>query len=146
MTEQEYKHIRNLAWSLLIDAHISQLPIDIASIANIYNLSSVLNDSATRYENALNISQQILHLYGCNSTPENCKYLAVRIMAPMIVIKELNIQSASELSDLTELPYDISMQRYERYKMLLKRNSFYLSSLERKVYIQFRNWIDSRRN
>ena len=41
MNKQEYKHIRNLAWDLLINAKISKLPVDIVAVANVYDFQSV---------------------------------------------------------------------------------------------------------
>ena len=93
MNEQEYKHIRNLAWDLLIDANISQLPVDINAIASLYHLQHLIDNSKSLYDNTLRISEGILKIFGMKN-PEFTRYLAVRILAPMIVFKELGIQSA----------------------------------------------------
>ena len=86
MKEQEYKHIRNLAWDLLIDANISQLPVDISAIANLYNLQHLIDNSKSLYENTLSVSEGILKIFGMTN-PEFTRYLAVRILAPMIDFK-----------------------------------------------------------
>lgn len=143
MKEQEYKHIRNLAWDLLIDANISQLPVDISAIANLYNLQHLIDNSKSLYENTLSVSEGILKIFGMTN-PEFTRYLAVRILAPMIVFKELGIKSAEELCRLSGLPADSANQRFKRFEMLLSRNAFQTSRLETIVLSQFRQWISSR--
>ena len=143
MKEQEYKHIRNLAWDLLIDANISQLPVDISAIANLYNLQHLIDNSKSLYENTLSVSEGILKIFGM-ANPEFTRYLAVRILAPMIVFKELGIKSAEELCRLSGLPVDLANQRFKRFEMLLSRNAFQTSRLETIVLSQFRQWISSR--
>lgn len=143
MKEQEYKHIRNLAWDLLIDANISQLPVDISAIANLYNLQHLIDNSKSLYENTLSVSEGILKIFGMTN-PEFTRYLTVRILAPMIVFKELGIKSAEELCWLSGLPADLANQRFKRFEMLLSRNAFQTSRLETIVLSQFRQWISSR--
>lgn len=142
MNEQEYKHIRNLAWDLLIDANISQLPVDINAIAALYNLQTLIDNSKSLYENTLSVSENVLKIFGMTN-PEFTRYLAVRILAPMIVFKELGIQSAEELGRLSGLPANLANQRFKRFEMLLSRNAFQTSRLETIVLSQFQNWIDN---
>ncbi|MDY4494883.1 MAG: hypothetical protein SPE24_08360 [Erysipelotrichaceae bacterium] len=142
MNEQEYKHIRNLAWDLLIDANISQLPVDINAIASLYHLQHLIDNSKSLYDNTLRISEGILKIFGMKN-PEFTRYLAVRILAPMIVFKELGIQSAEELGNLSGLPANLANQRFKRFEMLLSRNAFQTSRLETIVLLQFQNWIDN---
>lgn len=143
MKEQEYKHIRNLAWDLLIDANISQLPVDISAIANLYNLQHLIDNSKSLYENTLSVSEGILKIFGMTN-PEFTRYLAVRILAPMIVFKELGIKSVEELCMLSGLPSDLANQRFKRFEMLLSRNAFQTSRLETIVLSQFRQWINNQ--
>lgn len=142
MNEQEYKHIRNLAWDLLIDANISQLPVNINAIAALYNLQPLIDNSKSLYENTLSVAEGILKIFGMTN-PEFTRYLAVRILAPMIVFKELGIQSAEELGNLSGLPANLANQRFKRLEMLLSRNAFQTSRLETIVLSQFQNWIDN---
>ncbi len=144
MNKQEYKLIRNLAWDLLIDANISQLPVDISAIADLYNLQHIVDSSKSLYDNTLFISEYILKIFGIND-PELKKYLAVRILSPMIVFKELNIKSAEEMSNLSGIPINLAQQRFERLKMLLKRNKFETSHLETIVLSQFHDWLNKNR-
>lgn len=142
MNEQEYKHIRNLAWDLLIDANISQLPVNINAIAALYHLQHLIDNSKSLYDNTLRVSEGILKIFGMTN-PEFTRYLTVRILAPMIVFKELGIQSAEELGNLSGLPANLANQRFKRFEMLLSRNAFQTSRLETIVLSQFQNWIDN---
>lgn len=139
MTKQEYTFIRNLAWDLLIDSKTSHLPVDIKSVAAIYNLQNLINNSMSLYENTLLISEEILKIFGL--TTNLSKYLAIRILSPMIILRELNIASAEEVCVLSRLPMNLAIQRYERLKMLMLRDSFEISSLETMVLFQFQEWI-----
>lgn len=143
MNKQEYKHIRTLAWDLLIDANISQLPVNINSIAKLYNLQYLINGSKSLYENTISVSKGILKIFGIYSR-ESPKYLAIRILAPMIVFKELGTTSAEELCELSGLPPQIADQRFKRLEMLIKRNAFQTFRLETIVLSQFREWIDNQ--
>ena len=142
MNKQEYQHIRNLAWDLLIDANISQLPVDINAIAALYDLRHLIDNSKSLYDNTLSVAEGILKIFGMNN-PELTRHLAARILAPMIVFKELGIQSAEEMSSLSGLPIDLANQRFKRFEMLLSRNAFQTSRLETIVLSQFQNWIDN---
>lgn len=143
MTKQEYKHIRNLAWDLLIDANISQLPVNINAIASLYDLQNLIDNTKSLYDNTLSVAEGILKIFGMTNS-EFTKYLAVRILAPMIVFKELGIKSAEEIRNLSGLPIDLANQRFERFEMLLSRNAFETSRLETIVLSQFREWLNNR--
>ena len=145
MTEQEYKHIRNLAWDLLIDANISALPVDINSIAKLYHAQSLIKASNSLYDNALLVSSHILSIFGYNNV-ELSRYLAVRILSPMIILKALNVKSAEDVAKFTKLPINIAKQRFDRFQMLLKRNAFETSKLETKVLNQFKDWLYNNHN
>lgn len=127
----------------MIDANISQLPVDISAIANLYNLQHLIDNSKSLYENTLSVSEGILKIFGI-ANPEFTRYLAVRMLAPMIVFKELGIKSAEELCRLSGLPIDLANQRFKRFEMLLSRNAFQTSRLETIVLSQFRKWINNR--
>ena len=141
MTKQEYKHIRNLAWDLLVDAKISKLPTDIKAIATLYDLQFLVDDTKSLYSNTLLISKNILKIFGLTK-PEFVRYLAIRILAPLIVFKELDIKLSDEIHILSKLPMNLSIKRFNRYQMLLKRNSFGISHLEIMVLSNFQSWIN----
>jgi hypothetical protein len=86
------------------------------------------------------VSTQILEIYGYNT--DFAKYLAIRLMSPIIILKELKITSVEDIVNITGLPLNIAKKRYERYQMLLVRNAFETSHLETKVLNQFQDWLN----
>ncbi len=137
MTKQEYEHMRNLAWLILINAKITELPIDETKLASVLFEKVDIDADKSRFENVLEISKHILKMYGYDTRYELCHALTVRLMAPMIVLKELNIKTKKELQNITDLPEKEAEKRFERYEMLLKRNKFETSNFESKVLRQF---------
>lgn len=140
MTKQEYQHIRNLAWDLLIDAHITSLPTNIEAIAKVYGCQNII-DGNLLYNNALSVSNNILTILGCPSSMEHCKCLAVRILSPMIVLKELKVKSATDIVRYTNLPLAEANKRFSRLQELMARDKFETSGLETRVLEQFKPWI-----
>ena len=142
MTRQEYVHIRNLAWDLLIDAKISELPVDISRKAGLYNIE--YNHDADFYDKVLEISKEILSVFGYKTEPEYVEALTVRLLAPSIALKQIDVESAGDISEKTGLPIDSAQSRFERYKMLVERNKFGLSKMEMRVLNQFMRYDSNR--
>lgn len=145
MTKQEYAHIRNLAWDLLIDANISSLPVAVDKIETVYSLPHRA-DCVIRYDRMLIAADRILTIYGLNSNPDNAKHLAIRVLAPMIVMDRIGISSFDELMYYTDLPANLARQRFDRLIALRQRGKFEASYLETQVLKQFSNWISRIRH
>lgn len=145
MTKQEYVHIRNLAWDLLIDAKISSLPVNVDRIEAVYSLPH-RTDCSTRYDRMLIAADQILTIYGLNNKPDNAKHLVVRVLAPMIVMERIGISSYDELMYYTDLPVHLARQRFNRLIELRQRGKFEASYLETQVLKQFSSWINRIRH
>lgn len=141
MTKQEYRTIRDIAWLILINSKSSSLPINVNKIANLYSFADVVNTDKTRYENCLAVCREIIKLYGMNS---NLSYhLTIRIMAPAIVLREIKVASAKELSIIADVPMDVAERRFSRLQELLKRDKFETSNMESIVLSQFKSWIEN---
>lgn len=141
MTQQEYKTIRDLAWIVLINAHLNKIPVDVSKIFRAYKIKEPKTPGNSRFDKALTASSSILNLFGLD--PSFDKMLAVRILAPMIVVREIKIKSAEQLAKVFDLPYDVAVQRFERFEMLESRNKFLISNLEKKVLKEFQPWIQN---
>ena len=72
---------------------------------------------------------------------EHSKCLAVRILSPMIVLKELKVSSATDIARYTNLPLTEANKRFSRLQELMTRDKFETSSLETRVLEQFKPWI-----
>lgn len=140
MTEQEYKHIRNLAWSILIEIGANSLPVQLDTITNIYQISVNVDNY---YNKAIQISSCLLYIFGLNK--DLSEMLAIRLLSPMVVLKEIGVRSGKDIAKLTGLPILVANKRYERLQMLVKRNAFCTSRLEQIVLKQFEPWIIANR-
>lgn len=126
----------------MISAKIIELPINEDKLASALSEKIDIGTNKSRFENVLEISKHVLKMYGYDTRYELCHALTVRLMAPMIVLKELNIKTEEELQDITDLPKEEAVKRFERYLMLLKRGKFETFNFESKILRQFKNELD----
>ncbi len=70
---------------------------------------------------------------------------AIRLLAPACVLHELKITDADKIAKLCEIPKKIATERAKRMEILEERSRFYHSELERKVYENFREFIEDHR-
>ena len=68
---------------------------------------------------------------------------AIRLLAPLCVLKEMNISSSEELSQLCNISKTAGTYRYERLQKALIKNKFYVNPKEKKILQQFNNYINS---
>lgn len=67
---------------------------------------------------------------------------ASRLLAPACVLWGKNIHTASEISNLCGISRQSAEYRMERMNVLYQRNRFLTSPLERRVYEQFKSFIE----
>ena len=70
---------------------------------------------------------------------------ASRLLAPACVLWGLNLHTAEEIAKLCNVSITAAQIRAERMDVLYKRDKFLISPLERKVYEQFKGFIDNNR-
>lgn len=70
---------------------------------------------------------------------------AARLLAPACVLWALEAHSAEEISALCDISKMAAQIRAERMEILYKRNKFLASSLERKVYDNFSDFIKNNK-
>lgn len=140
LNEHEYKIIRNLAWDILIDSGVSRLPVDIAAIARVYQITSYDTNRGLFYS-ALQVSSSALTVFGL-SGEDNASYLAVRILAPIVVLDAVHVMSPKDVSVLTGLPMEVAAKRFHRLQELQKRGTIGMSRLERLVLSRFQPWVN----
>lgn len=76
-----------------------------------------------------------------NPIGQAANVFASRLLAPACVLWGCRISSAEEIAWICNISLTAARYRYMRYQILLKRNKFLTSSLEREVYQQFNNFI-----
>lgn len=71
---------------------------------------------------------------------------AIDILAPACVLWRLNLHTAKDISEVCNISMSAAQRRAERMEVLYKRNMFLSHPLERQVFQQFRQLIESFTN
>lgn len=182
MEYKSYQNARDAAWQILIDQHITELPVPVTRICRNMNIEvkydprltdkinsgqstivdgkpmiSVAPDCEVR-RRRFTIAHELGHLIlghvgdyelinrepSPNDSPieQEANVFASRLLAPACVLWGCNVRSAQDISKLCDITQTAAGFRFERYKLLVKRNRFLSSPLERKVYQQFSDYIN----
>lgn len=97
------------------------------------------------------IAHELGHiLLGHIDNPDSVNEYSANIFArdllmPAIILKKINVISAYEISQLCDVSKAAAEIRLERLQKLSKRNKFFTSFLEIKVYKNFKNYIKQMR-
>ncbi|MBQ8249164.1 MAG: ImmA/IrrE family metallo-endopeptidase [Clostridia bacterium] len=70
---------------------------------------------------------------------------AIRLLAPACVLHELGALDTKTIAELCEIPEKAAQDRAKRMQILEKRSRFYQSELEKRVYENFREFIENSR-
>lgn len=70
---------------------------------------------------------------------------ASRLLAPACILWGLGLKTPEQISKVCEISYTAAKIRAERMELLYKRNKFLTSSLERKVFDNFKDFIDKNK-
>ncbi len=70
---------------------------------------------------------------------------ASRLLAPACVLWGCGVKSAEDIVKLCDISYQAALFRMERMNILYERNKFLLSPLERKVFENFKPFIQIHR-
>lgn len=90
-----------------------------------------------------------------NPIEQQANVFAARLLAPSIVLKELNVQSAEQIARICNISSQAAEFRWQRLQLLYKREEehfkkygrscFGLHPLERQVLKQFANYIQKKK-
>ena len=83
---------------------------------------------------------------GDNPVEQAANVFAARLLAPACVLWGCRVSSAVELAKLCDISPTAAGYRWERMQLLLARDKFLTSSLERRVYRRFEKYIISCRD
>ena len=70
---------------------------------------------------------------------------ASRILMPMVLIKELEISSAEELSKVCDVSIEAARYRLERFNQIKAREKFYTNPLEIELARNLKEYIKSNK-
>ncbi len=82
---------------------------------------------------------------GDNPIEQEANVFASRLLAPACVLWGCNVQTAEDIRRLCHISHEAAEYRMQRMRILYERNRFLTSPLERAVYAQFREYIETHR-
>ena len=80
-----------------------------------------------------------------NFIEREANVFAARLLAPACVLRECRVSSAAEIAEMCDISLSAAKIRWERMQLLIARDRFYSSPLERRVYLRFKKYIKSYR-
>ena len=169
---EHYKIARNKAWECLIETNTNTLPISLNRIIKYYKLNFVLfednikeaftknniihiNKTLPKTRGRFTIAHELGHILLKHNNLEHSTHTNIGLeeyqanifarclLMPAIVLKEINCIEPQDIANICNVSLQSAVYRSERMKELLKRNKFNLSPLERQVYNNFKNFINS---
>jgi Zn-dependent peptidase ImmA (M78 family) len=188
---KDYTKARDKAWTVLLEANISTLPLSLSKIAKHYgiqllsysdaslqnNLSDgyslnhngryiiYYNDKMPKTRSRFTVAHELGHCLlghlanGEKSNAENFKtsenyklletqanIFARDILMPAIVLHSLGVASAAEISKICNVSITAAEIRWQRLQILDKRNRYKTSPLEKKIDVQFKDYIFGQKN
>lgn len=169
-----YKHVRDSSWKCLLECGINNLPTNLSKICKHFNIGIiknsslqenklldseraknmmvnnkwyiVVNDSDSMAVQRYSIAHEIGHiLLGNDSSEYEAERFAIGILAPACVLWGIDVHSAEDIAKICNISPTSAQIRAERMEILYKRNKFLVSPLERQVFEQFSDFINSKK-
>ncbi len=107
------------------------------------------NQNNNRWRNRFTIAHEIghiilhKHIKDSKTLEKEANMFASRMLMPMLLVKELNIKSAEELSKLCDVSLESATIRLKRYNLIKIRKKFYSSKYEIKFLKQLKPFIET---
>ena len=162
-----YKIARDRAWQCLIETNINALPINLSQVLDYYHIkiksfssndkqafiennSIFLNTQLIKTRARFTVAHELGHIllnhknlsHSIHSESDNKN---IGLLMPAIVLKEINYIEAQDIADACNVSLQSARYRAERMQELLRRDKFNLSPLERQVYNNFKDFINSNK-
>ena len=143
---RKYCEIRKIDYSDLIKTH----PDGFTEIID-NKIFICYNEQNNKQRNRFTICHEIghivlKHLYKGDKLDKEANMFAARILMPMILIKELNIQSPIELAKLCDVSIDAASYRLKRFNDIKLREKFYTNPKEKNLYLLLKPYIQTQHN
>ena len=112
------------------------------------NYRIVINEENSKFRCRFTVSHEIGHIVlhrtfrDSNKLEKEANMFATRILMPMVLIKELKIESAQDLSKLCDVSLQSAEIRLKRFEDIKGRERFYTNPLEIKVYNNLKPFIE----
>lgn len=175
MHYKDYQHSRDVAWQILIDCHITSLPIRMTDICRQLGIRLrsmppgderdgvsfyadgipyiALNTMRTASRRRFTAAHELGHiLLGHAGKPallgtdeQAADSFAARLLAPACVLRGCQVRTADDIQQLCGISRQAAAIRTERMCLLYQRGAFLTSPLEQQVYRQFLPYIRRHR-
>lgn len=183
MNYREYKNSRDLAWRVLLNENVRELPVNIVAVCRQMGVrvhyytpkdendgySTILlgvprifvskecSPERQRFTVAHELGHILLGHVGeqglvnrepdpkDNPIEQAANVFASRLLAPACVLWALDARTPEQIAVRCRISYQAAAFRAERMKLLYERNKFLTSPLEQKVYEQFSEYINRRK-
>lgn len=183
MNYREYKNSRDLAWRVLLNENVRELPVNIVAVCRRMGIrvhyytpkdendgySTILlgvprifvskecSPERQRFTVAHELGHILLGHVGeqglvnrepdpkDNPIEQAANVFASRLLAPACVLWALDARTPEQIAELCRISHQAAAFRAERMKLLYERNKFLTSPLEQKVYEQFSEYINRRK-
>ena len=182
MDYREYKNSRDLAWRVLINEGVAELPVMVGKLCRSMGIRVVYytpTDESDGYSTIIDgqavifvsrdaiparqrftCAHELGHILlghvgqyrlvnreparGDNPIEQAANVFASRLLAPACVLWALNVRTPEDIAALCQISRQAAAFRAERMAILYDWESFLASPLERKLYDQFRKFIDTQ--
>lgn len=175
MHYKDYQYARGVAWRILIDCHITSLPIRMADVCcrlgirlrsmppgderdgvSFYaddipyiGLNPARTTARRRFTAAHELGHILLGHTGkaaiSGADEQAADIFAVRLLAPACVLWGCQVRTADDIQQLCGISRQAAAIRMERMRLLYQRGAFLTSPLEQQVYRQFLPYIKHHR-
>ncbi len=112
------------------------------------NYRIVVNEENSRHRSRFTTAHEMGHIVlhkvyrDSDKLEKEANIFASRILMPMVLIKELEIRSPQELSDLCDVSIQSAEIRLKRFDDIKGREKFYTNPLEIKLYNNLKPFIE----
>lgn len=92
------------------------------------------------------VLRHFLHGNKTLNIEKEANMFATRILMPIVILKELNIQTPNALQKFCNVEFKIANYRFNRLQLLKKRNKFFTDKNEIILYNQFKDFLENNKN
>lgn len=145
-TIMSYKELCNL-YKLNYNKILSKYPDGFTILTNNNEYIICYNENNIKQRNRFTICHEIGHIilhsvYKNERLEKEANMFASRILMPMLLIKELSINNAEELSKLCDVSIEASNFRLKRFEEIKIKEKFYTNPREQRLYKQLKKFIE----
>lgn len=139
----DYANFKHISKEELISENKDGLSIELPN--NSYLI--LFNESNSKYRNRFTIAHEIGHILlhklymDKNKLEKEAQMFAARILMPLCLIHELNIETPDELSKICQVSIAAATHRLSRYKQIISRGMIYTNPLERELFNNLKDFI-----